>query len=140
MTSNKNDLPKDELKPGKDIKTYIESRIELFTILIAEKVASAVSSTVQKIMGLLFLGLGALFSWIALGFFLGELLESTALGFLLAALPLLLIGLIFYKRSSNNIEEKIQSDIIQKINPKITARAAESKSNGSKKISQKTKS
>jgi len=140
MTSPKNDLPEDELKPGKDIKSYIESRIELFTILIAEKIASAVSSSVQKFFGLVFLCLGALFTWIALGFFLGDLLESTALGFLLAALPLLLIGLIFYKRSSNKIEGKIQTDIIKKINPKIVARADDSKKNSSRKVSQKEKS
>src|SRR6056297_929023 len=101
--------------PGADVRKYVENRIELFSITIAEQIATAISASIQKFVGLLFLSFGAAFLWIALGFFLGELLESQALGFFLAALPLLFAGIILYKRSSKNLENKIQRDIIRKI-------------------------
>lgn len=100
---------------GADIRKYVENRIELFSITVAEQIATAISASIQKFVGLLFLSFGAVFLWIALGFFLGELLESQALGFFLAALPLLLVGLVLYKRSSKNLENKIQTDIIKRL-------------------------
>lgn len=104
-----------QIAPGPDIRKYVENRIELFSISIAEQIAMTVSTSIQKFIGLLFLSFGVVFLWIALGFFLGEVLNSQALGFFLASLPLLILGFIFYNRSSKNLEQKIQSDIIEKI-------------------------
>ncbi|HKL15556.1 MAG TPA: phage holin family protein [Balneolaceae bacterium] len=112
-SKNKNDSSR--FVPGAEIKRYVENRIELFSITVAEQIATAISASIQKFVGLLFLSFGAVFLWIALGFFLGELLNSQALGFFLAALPLLFVGIILYKRSSKNLENKIQRDIIRKI-------------------------
>lgn len=119
MNTIKDDLPEKGLKPGKDIKSYVDSRLELFTISIAGKIASTISASIQKTMGILLLAVGALFLWAALGLFLGDLLDNNALGFLLSSLPLLLFGLILFKRSSKGLEAKIQSDIIKKIRPEI---------------------
>ncbi len=101
--------------PGADVRKYVENRIELFSITIAEQIATAISASIQKFVGLLFLSFGAAFLWIALGFFLGELLESQALGFFLASLPLLFVGFVLYYRSSKNLENKIQTDIIKRL-------------------------
>lgn len=105
----------DRISPGSDLKDYVESRIELFSLTVAEQIASAISASIQKFVGMLFLSVGAIFLWIALGFFLGELFNSQALGFFVASLPLVLFGLILYNRTSNTLEEKIQVDIIKKI-------------------------
>jgi len=105
----------DSLLPGADVRKYVENRIELFSITVAEQIAAAISASIQKFVGLLFLSFGAVFLWIALGFFLGELLDSQALGFFLAALPLVLIGFILYNKSLKSIEHRIQRDIINKI-------------------------
>jgi len=101
--------------PRADVRKYVENQIELMSITVAEQIATAISTSVQKFVGLLFLSFGAAFLWIAFGFFLGDLLNSQALGFLIAALPLLLVGFIFYNRSAKNIERRIQRDIINKI-------------------------
>lgn len=100
---------------GDDIKTYIENRVELMSLNIAEQIADAISSSVQKIAGLVFLSGGGLFLWIALGFFLGDLLNNLWLGFLLASAPLFFIGLIFYYNQSKSMDAKIKTDIIKKI-------------------------
>ncbi len=115
MTQFEESSDDEDLNPGKDLKSYIESRVELFSISIAEQIASAASASIHKFVGILFLSVGAIFLWIALGFFLGELLDSQALGFLLAGLPLLFLGAILYNRSSKSLEEKIQTEIIQKV-------------------------
>jgi hypothetical protein len=104
----------DGFTPGSDIRTYIENRIELLSITVSEEIAKVASESIQKFVGLLFLSFGAVFLWIALGFFLGELLDSQSLGFFLAALPLLLFGTILYRRSSRSLAEKIQYDIIKR--------------------------
>jgi len=119
MTQFEESSTDDDLNPGKDLKSYIESRIELFSISIAEQIASAASASIHKFVGILFLSVGAIFLWIALGFYLGELLDSQSLGFLLAGLPLFLFGIILYNRSSKNLEDKIQSEIIQKVTYQI---------------------
>lgn len=113
----KNPIPpgEDRFTPGQDLKNYVENRIELFSLAIAEQIAEAISDSVQKFVGLIFLSAGILFAWIALGFFLGELLNSQALGFLIASLPLLIIGSVLFKRTSSNLNAKIQSDIIGKV-------------------------
>lgn len=134
MDINPQNSPDEDLKPGKDLKSYIENRIELFSISIAEQIASAVSASVHKFVGLLFLGIGGIFLWIALGFFLGELLNSNALGFLLASIPPLFIGLIVYNRSSRSLDEKIQTDIIKKVDLQIRSTITSSDTDLSKKI------
>jgi hypothetical protein len=141
MNTLKDDLPEEDLKPGKDIKSYVDSRLELFIISFAEKIASTISASIQKTMGIVLLAVGALFLWIALGLFLGDLLDNNALGFLLSSLPLLLIGLILFKRSSKGLEAKIQSDIINKINPKILSNKENKNPNpGKNNINPNTKS
>lgn len=100
---------------GNEVKTYIENRIELISLNIAEQIADAISSSVQKATGLFFLSGGALFLWIALGFFLGDLLNNLWLGFLLASVPLFFIGLIFYYNQAKSMDAKIKTDIIKKI-------------------------
>jgi|AntRauTorcE11898_2_1112593.scaffolds.fasta_scaffold11413_3 uncharacterized membrane protein YqjE len=110
-----NESSSDRIDPGSDIRNYVENRIELFSITVAEQIAMTLSASIQKFIGLLFLSFGAVFLWIALGFYLGELLNSQALGFFLAALPLLFIGIVFYKRSSKTVEQKIHTDIVEKI-------------------------
>lgn len=122
--------------PGSDIRTYIENRIELLSITVSEEIAKVASESIQKFVGLLFLSFGAVFLWIALGFFLGELLDSQALGFFLASLPLLLFGTILYSRSSKTLAEKIQYDIIKRfaVSFKKKKKALESADDGSKQL------
>jgi len=119
MASQETEKTSDEQISARDLRTYIESRVELLTISIAEQIATAVSGSIQKFTGTLFLGAGGLFLWIALGFYLGELLQSQSLGFLLAGLPLFLIGIVLYNRSSRKMEEKIQAEIIHKVTHQI---------------------
>lgn len=101
-----------------DIKSYIEKRVQLLSYTIAENIsaiiAEIIAESIQRITGLILLSTGVLFAWIALGFYLGELLDSLSLGFLLSSLPLFLAGLVNLKRKSKLVTEKIQAEIISK--------------------------
>ena len=94
-----------ELK--EDISTYVELRLELLKLNTYERVA--------KTMAVFSYGLLAffaiLFLFLALGFFLGELLGSMALGFVLVVgMYLLLFGItMFFKRK---ITSKVMNEII----------------------------
>lgn len=97
--------------PG-EVREYIEKRIQLATLIISEKVSRIISNSIQKIAGILLLACGLLFAWAALCYYLGDLLDSIALGFLAGSLPLLLAGIILYKTKLKFLAEKIQTDMI----------------------------
>lgn len=98
-----------------EVRLYIEKRVELFTLTLAEQISLVAAHSIQKLIGILLLSGAAFFLWFSLGFFLGELLDSFGLGFLLAALPLLLAGFIFANQKSKKLTEKIQADLIGKV-------------------------
>jgi len=97
-----------------DLRLYIEKRVELFALTIAEQVSAIAANTIQKMIGILLLAGAAFFAWFALGFFVGEWLNSIGLGFLIVSVPLFLAGYIFLKMKSVSFTDKIQSDMIVK--------------------------
>lgn len=100
---------------GKDFKTYIENRIQLMMISLTEQVSYLFAESLQKIIGIVAMAIGFLFVWFALAYYLSELLESLALGFLLAALPLLLFGYIFSKVGYKPLAKKFQRSLLHKM-------------------------
>lgn len=116
-----------------EIREYIEKRIQLTTLKISEKISGVISSSVQKVAGILLIASGLWFAWFSLCFYLGDLLESTSLGFLAGAVPLLLIGILLYKTTIRSLSDKIQADIIagmlQKVDPDAELEKDTGKSN-----------
>ena len=94
-----------ELK--EDISTYVELRLELLKLNTYERVAKTMAVFSYGIV----LVLLAFFAILFLGFFLGELLGSMALGFVLVVgMYLLLFGItMFFKRK---ITSKVMNEII----------------------------
>jgi hypothetical protein len=97
-----------------NLRLYIEKRVELFALTIAEQVSAIAANTIQKMIGILLLAGAAFFAWFALGFFVGEWLNSIGLGFLIVSVPLFIAGYIFLKMKSVSFTEKIQSEMIAK--------------------------
>ncbi|WP_069130967.1 hypothetical protein [Rhodohalobacter halophilus] len=112
------DSPKDsdtQNNLGQEIRLYVEKRIQLISINFAEQISLIVAQSFQKIAGLLILSSALLFLWLGVAFFLSELVQSNALGFLLASLPLFLVGFIFSRTSSKKLTERIQAELITKV-------------------------
>lgn len=97
-----------------DVQAYIEKRLELFTLTASEQLSTVLADSLMKFAGILFVAFGGLIMWFALAFALAEVFESTPLGFLIAAIPLFLIGIIFLKLELKSLKNKIKSGFILK--------------------------
>ena len=98
-----------ELK--EDISTYVELRLELLKLNTYERVAKTMAVFSYGIILVLLAFFAILFLFLALGFFLGELLGSMALGFVLVVgMYLLLFGITMFFRGK--ITSKVTNEII----------------------------
>lgn len=104
---------------GSDFKTYMENRLQLFIIDISEHVAYAFADGVRRFIGITLLAGGILFAWLALAFFLGDVVGNTSLGFLISAIPLLILGLYFSKVESRILVAKIQAGLVSNLLMKL---------------------
>lgn len=102
-----------------ELKEYLETRINLLVLNVGEQVTGWVGISTQKIIGYTVLGCGLFFAALAGAFFLGDLLENDALGFLIVSLPLLLIGVIFALAKpfgiANSIQRQLMAGVIKSI-------------------------
>jgi len=99
----------------KDLRRYVEKRLELLVLAISERVSYILADSIQRIIGILLFAGGLFFLWFALGFYLGSLVESLALGFLICSVPLIIAGLIFIRFKPKSITEKIQAGMMHEI-------------------------
>ncbi|MDZ7757138.1 hypothetical protein [Rhodohalobacter sp.] len=99
----------------REVRLYIEKRIELVAVAISEQISLMIAQSFQRFAGMLLLSSAILFLWLALSFFLGDLVNNTSLGFLIAAVPLFLFGFIFMRSSSQKITDRIQAELISRL-------------------------
>ena len=87
-------------KLKEDVLAYVELRLELLKLNTYERVAKVMALFSYGIILVLLAFFAILFLFLALGFFLGELLDSFALGFVLVVgmYLLLFLILIYFKR------------------------------------------
>jgi len=100
---------------SRDVRLYVEKRFELFSLTISEQISFILADSLQRVIGFLLLAGGFIFLWLALGFYLGELLQSNSIGFLLSSLPLLIAGFLFLKIQPVSVTKQIQSDILKQM-------------------------
>lgn len=68
-----------------DILTYVELKFRLLKLIATERIARVVAILSHSIILVLLISFTILFLFISLGFYLGELLGSVALGFLIVS-------------------------------------------------------
>jgi uncharacterized membrane protein len=98
-----------------ELRLYVEKRIELISLTISEQVSLIAAQSLQKLIGILLIAAGVFFLWFGVGFLVGDLVDNTGLGFVIASLPILIFGFIFLKQKSTKITENIQSELIHKV-------------------------
>ncbi|MEL7834236.1 phage holin family protein [Fodinibius sp. Rm-B-1B1-1] len=91
-----------------DLKLYLEKRIELTMLNLGELVSGLMAASVQRGIGVFLLLGGVCFLLFALAIYLGDVLSSRSLGYVLVSLPLLLVGLMFLYLKPNSVFEQIQ--------------------------------
>ena len=98
-------------KLKEDLSAYVELKVELLKLTAYERTGKLVSVLSYGLI-LLFLAFFAiLFIFLALGFFLGDILDNVAVGFsIVALLYMILFAIIIFNK--NKISEAIVNEII----------------------------
>ena len=94
-------------------RNYIKGQVQIGIETFVAKVSSAVSSLVNLIFGFLIVSIGLVFGAIALSLYLGVLLESNALGFLVSGVLWIVVMLTTLKILFN--KTKLEHFISRKI-------------------------
>tara|TARA_R110000868_G_scaffold37111_10_gene131524 strand:- start:6310 stop:6729 length:420 start_codon:yes stop_codon:yes gene_type:complete len=95
-----------------ELREYIETRIDLLVLNVSDQITSWISLSIQKIIGFTIIGTGIFFGMIALAIYIGDILQNEALGYLVVAFPLMLIGLIFVMSKPFGIATSIQKQLM----------------------------
>ena len=100
-----------------DFKTILERKIQLFVLDLGDSFSNSIAEAVPKFIGALLLLIGLFFGLMALSFWIGELLNSTALGFAIVSFIFLLFGLIGVSKKVNleksGTKRKIEQNFIE---------------------------
>lgn len=111
MTSPQDHILERIKKLPAEIRLLIEKRVELYVLEFGENVSKNAGKAIAGIIsGLVFL-LAIIFALIALAFFVGDILDSTAAGFAVVAALLLVAGLVVYLLSPELIEARFRDSI-----------------------------
>jgi hypothetical protein len=102
-----------------DLKLYLEKRIELTMLNVGEAVSGIMAALVQRGVGVFLLLGGICFLLFALAIYLGDLLNSQSLGYVIVSLPLLLVGGLFMllKPTSvfNELQTRFENEVVKSI-------------------------
>ena len=98
-----------------EFKDYVETRIELLILNLSEKGTLLLGDMIQHTFNVVILGTGLLFILIALGFYIGELLNSMPLGFGIIGVFLVIVGLLLLISKPKNLSRKFQSQIMHDV-------------------------
>jgi len=99
----------------KQIKRYIERRIELSVIESGEQLSYLFANLAHQVSGLIILLCGLAFLFIASALYLGELLQRPSLGFVIVSIPLFIIGAIFIRMRPRSLTERIRLSVLREM-------------------------
>jgi hypothetical protein len=97
----------------KELEDYVGKRIELLKLELVERLSKCTSSIIVKLGLMYFLLLFLMFLSLAGGFYIGELLHSNALGFLIIAGFYLLLAFLLYIFRSYLVERPVIRSFIK---------------------------
>ncbi|MTI87995.1 MAG: hypothetical protein FH748_08510 [Balneolaceae bacterium] len=98
-----------------DLKQYLEKRFELFILSASDRIAFLVGRYIQKMAGYSVLFIGLVFALLALALYLGDLLESQPLGYLIVSAPMVLIGIVLVFSKPSAIASRIQQQLTAEV-------------------------
>lgn len=98
-----------------EIKLYLEKRIELTLIGVWEQVSGMLAQTIHITAGFALLLVSLIFLFTALAIYLGNLVDSEALGYVLVSVPIIITGFLFLSLKPASLTEKIQNYFEQEI-------------------------
>lgn len=97
------------------VRDYAETSIELYKLQAIDATGSIISNLVTRILFILVLATFLFFFNLSLGFYIGKLLDSYYLGFLIVSTFYLLIGVILYFMRHKWIKNPINDLVLSKL-------------------------
>lgn len=111
-----------------DIKRYIEKRLELILLNAGEHFSKWMAIMVHRSVGALLTVGGICFLLVALAIYLGNLLGSSSLGYVIVSIPLLVLGALFMSLKPQNLLQELQKrfeiEVIEAVEEQNRASAA----------------
>lgn len=97
--------------PG-EFKALLEKRIELFTLEMGERISGVITHALYRVTGIVFLSLGLILILFAASNFVGELLDSEGLGFVIVAAPMLFLGFLLFIRRPRSMVNRTRDKML----------------------------
>lgn len=97
------------------VQEFVSQEIDSFKLEIAEKLSIASSSVITSVVLTALGGFFVIFAAIALGFYLGSLLNSNALGFLIVSSIFLVLLVIIFIFKKSLITDRVVTAVIHLI-------------------------
>lgn len=97
---------------SRELKHYVETRLELTLLNFGDKVSYLIGQSIQQLVGYAILLLGLIFGLTSLAIYLGEILDERWAGYAIVAAPFIILGLIFVMVKPKSIARKIQDQIL----------------------------
>lgn len=97
------------------VRDYAETSIELYRLQAIDATGSIISNLVTRTLFILVLATFLFFFNLSLGFFIGKLLDSYYLGFLIVSTFYLLIGVVLYIMRHKWIKNPINDLVLSKL-------------------------
>lgn len=98
--------------PG-EFKALVEKRIELFALEMGERISGLIANAMYRLSGILFLSVGLILILFAASKLVGDLLGNEGLGFILVALPIIIIGTMFFLRRPRSMVMATRDKMLQ---------------------------
>lgn len=127
QTTNMDALNSRIKKITNELKQYVEIRLDLVILNLGEHFSTWLGDSIQKLVGYVILSIGMLFCGLALAIYIGDILNNNALGYLIVALPLLLMGVFLAKSKPKSISDNIRQQCMQSILVALEHKKNESK-------------
>ena len=86
-----------------DLQRLVEKRLQLFALTVSDAISDAMTRILFTVMALLIFGVVLLLIVFAVSFYLGALFNDLPLGFLVTAMPLMLIGVLLVLRKPDRV-------------------------------------
>lgn len=93
----------------------VKTRVDIVRLKILEFISATIATTFTILVSFFVIGMGIFFSSLALSFYLGKLLESNFLGFILVGGGYLLVGIVLVLVSSRRKKPFFISYIIRNL-------------------------
>lgn len=105
--------------PG-ELKALLEKRIELFSLEMGERISGLIAHAMYRLAGMVFLALGLILILFGASSFLGNLLESQSLGYIIVSAPMIILGIMFFFRRPRSMVVSTRDRMLQQFMSDLT--------------------